>query len=104
MLEDYSGEFDPDIGFEKFSRDALIDLLKAYARLYLAVDGFWYLAVKEKLGNEAALECDMKVWERGVKYEFDRVTGALNIQGNNVVAFMKTLQILPFLLSIFVAR
>jgi len=97
LLQDYSGEFDPNLGFEKLSRDALIRLLEAYAKLFGAADGFWYLAVKEKFGNEAALDCDIKVWERGVKYQLDKTTRALNVQGNDVVSLMKGFQIDPWL-------
>jgi len=96
MREDYTGEYDPGISFESFSRDTLIELLKAYAKLYAAADGFWYLAVKEKFDNEAALDCDIKVWERGVKYELDRLTKPLKIQGDDVVALMKVFQISPW--------
>ena len=94
---DYSGEFDPAISFERFSKPALIRLLKAYAKLFRAVGPFWYLAVKEKFGNEAALECDMKIWEKGVKYKLDITTEALNIRGKDIVSLMKTLQIEPWL-------
>lgn len=56
-LRDYSGQLNPNIKLGNFSKDGLVRLLKMYSRLYLAVDGFWYLAVKEKVNNDMALTC-----------------------------------------------
>jgi len=95
-LRDYSGEFNPNIKLEDFSKEALIGLLELYSRLFLAVDGFWYLAVKGRVSNEEALSCDMWVWEREIKYEMDRLVKLLRIQGNDVVALMKALQMSPW--------
>ena len=61
---DYSGEFDPDLKFEDFSKDTLIKLLGVCAKLYQTVDGYWYMSVKERAGNEEALACDFWVWQR----------------------------------------
>ena len=96
MLEDYSGEFDPDISFEKFSKDTLVGLLKTYTKIYLAIDGFWYLSIKNRINDDEALACDMWVWERAVKYELDRLTKILKIQGNDVITFVKALQVSPW--------
>jgi hypothetical protein len=96
MLEDYSGEFDPDVSFEKFSRDTLVSLIKTYAKLYSAIDGFWYLSVKARSSDEEALACDTWVWERAIKYELDRLTKLLKIQGNDVVTLMKAFQFSPW--------
>ncbi|MDY7036019.1 MAG: DUF6125 family protein [Thermodesulfobacteriota bacterium] len=96
MLNDYSGEFVHGVGFKNFSKDALVGLLKTYAKLYAAVDGFWYLSIKERINDDEALACDMWVWEKAVKYELDRLTTLLKIKGNDVVSLMKALQISPW--------
>ena len=96
MLNDYSGEFIPEIGFESFSKDALIGILKTYAKLYSAVDGFWYLSIMERFNDDEALACDMWVWERAVNYELDRLTRLLKIQGNDVISLMKSFQLSPW--------
>ncbi len=58
-LDDYSGEFKPDLKPSDFSYEALEKLIKTYGQLYKALDGFWYLALMEKSGNDEALACDM---------------------------------------------
>ncbi len=95
-LNDYSGEFLPDLKPEDFSHDTLAELLRVYSQLYIAMDGFWYLAVMERSGNEEALACDLLAWEKVCKYEMAKVTKHLNIQGNDVIALMKAMQVLPW--------
>ena len=95
-LNDYSGQFIPDLKPGDFSAGALSELLGLYSRLYAAVDGFWYLAVKERIDNEEALACDLWVWEKLCRYEMKKIVAQLNIQGNDVVALMKALQLVPW--------
>ncbi len=97
-LSDYSGEFLPDIKLSDFSPDTLAQLLKLYAKLYIAMDGLWYLTLKERLGDKEALACDIQVWERNCKYEMARIKRQLKIRGNDVVALMKAFQLCPWCL------
>ena len=98
-LRDYSGEFCPELKLEDFSADTLSKLLRMYAKLYMALDGFWYLTVKERLGNDEALACDIKTWESQARYEMAKITKQLNIEGNDVIALMKALQFSPWSLQ-----
>ena len=95
-LNDYSGEFLPDLKFTDFSLNTCADLLSLFAKLYLAVDGFWYLAVKKKVGNEVALACDIEVLKRVATYEMEKVTELLNIKGSDVTCVMKAMQTTPW--------
>ena len=95
-LDDYSGELLPDLKFSDFSPGILAGLLTVYAKLYLAVDGFWYLTVKERLGNESALACDIEVLKKVAKYEMAGVTELLNIKGSDVATVMKAMQTTPW--------
>jgi len=95
-LTDCSGDFSPQLQLSEFSHDTLVRLLTVYSQLYIAMDGFWYLAVMERHGNDEALACDMRAWERVAKYEMKRLTEILNINGHDVVAFMKALQLTPW--------
>ena len=95
-LKDYSGEFLHSLKLEDFSHATLVKLLTVYSQLYIAMDGFWYLAVQERSGDKEALACDFRAWERGTRYEMKKITEGLNIPGNDVVAFMKALQLTPW--------
>jgi len=97
-LSDYSGEFLPDLKLSDFSPDTLAELLKLYAKLYIALDGLWYLTVKERLGDKEALACDIQAWESTCKYEMARIKRQLKIRGNDVVALMKAFQLCPWCL------
>jgi len=94
-LKDYSGEFRPDLRLDDFSADTLANLADLYCRLFRAMDGFWYLCIKERHGDQEALACDLKVWENMCRYEMEKITKAMNIRGNEITALVKTLQIEP---------
>ena len=97
-LDDYSGEFLPDLKLGDFSPHALAELLKLYAKLYVAMDGIWYLTVKERLGDEEALACDIQAWEKNCRYEMARIRRQLKIRGNDITSLMKAFQLCPWCL------
>jgi hypothetical protein len=98
-LDNYSGAFIPDLKLSDLSPDALAGLLKLYAKLYIAMDGIWYLALKERLGDEEALACDIEVWEKNCRYEVARIKRQLKIRGNDIVVLMKVFQLCPWCLQ-----
>ena len=95
-LTDYTGPLLPELNFDDFSHDTLVKILAMYAKLYIALDGFWYMTVMERNGNDEALACDIQAWTLMSKYEKKRISETLNIKGNDVLSFMKTLQISPW--------
>jgi hypothetical protein len=95
-LNDYSGEFLPDLKFGDFSQEGMVKMLYLFSRLYRAMDGFWYLAIKEKMGNEEALDRDLWVWDRVSRYEMKNIVKQFNIPGNDVTALMKAIQLSPW--------
>ncbi len=96
-LKDYSGEFTLDLRHEDFSKAMLIELLKMYSTTMRAIDGLWYLSVKERQSNEDALACDMWVWQREKKKMLEMATKLLKIEGAGVSPVMKYLQVDPWL-------
>jgi len=94
-LADYSGEFNPDIKYDDFSKEVIVNALNAFGEFSHKLDGIWYLAVKELVGNDKALACDMKVWERAKGLLAELTTRVFGIKGNDVAAAMKTLQLEP---------
>jgi len=97
VLRDYSGEFESNMKLGDLDNSTLAEMAALYGKLYAAMDGFWYLAVKERVGDEEALACDIRAWERACKYEMAKITKLLNIQGNGVEAMMKAIQVTPWL-------
>jgi hypothetical protein len=99
-LRDYSADFDPNLRLEDFSKDILVGLLKLYSRLLVALDGLWYLSVKERTGNDEAMTCDKWVWERALRYMTQDMAELIKVSGKDVVDFMKVLQARPLHLVI----
>lgn len=94
---DYTGEFDPEFSYEKLSRETLLRLLRASTEYMLRIDGYWYLTVMDKFGNDEAFDCDLKVWEKAQRFETKTVSRLLNIRGNDVATVMKAIQASPWM-------
>jgi len=80
-----------DLKLEGLSRDELIDLVKLSSRMILAVDGFWYLSVKELAGNDKALDRDNWVWDKVMKFYVSELARLLNVRGRDVADYMKVM-------------
>jgi len=81
---------------ERLSKAELIELVRLYSKLFLAIDGFWYLAVKEMVDDNMAIACDLWVWERYSTYELKRLMPFRNIKGNDLEAFATALGFSPW--------
>ena len=95
-LVDYSGKFEPGFSHDKFTKETLLNLLKAGSEYLRRIDGFWYLIVADKWGNDEAIDCDLRVWKKIKLYEIRTISNLLNIHGNDVVTVMKYLQVNPW--------
>ena len=49
------------------------------AKNWLAMDGLWFLAVEKAYGLDAAMACDIKVWEEFSVIEARRISTRLNL-------------------------
>ena len=94
-LADYSGEFDPNLTLQDFSKEALIKLLIAAGRLYTGMDPLWVSAMRQKYGDRVAFDLDKEIWQTGTLADIHRTNKALNITGNDVAAVFKFLQFSP---------
>jgi len=84
-----------DSKLESLSRDELVDLVKLSSRMILALDGFWYLSVKELAGNDKALDRDNWVWDRVMKFCVDELARLQGVQGKDVADYMKVMHPRP---------
>lgn len=97
MKEANSGQSEESTAhLEKLSKAELIELVRLYTKLFLAVDGFWYLAVKEMVDEDTATACDIWVWEKYTPYELKRLMQLRNIKGNDLEAFATALGFSPW--------
>lgn len=84
-----------DVKLEGLTRQELVDLVKLSSRMILALDGFWYLSVKDLGGNDRALEVDNRVWEKVMKFYVDELARLLGVEGRDVADYMKVMQPRP---------
>lgn len=82
---------------DRLPKEFLLQLLRLYARCFLSVDGFWYLAVRERLGDEEALACDIAAWEKQAKYEAKRLAALAGIEKADLHSLMQVLRLTPWL-------
>jgi hypothetical protein len=85
-----------DFELERYSKATLIELLRLYSKLYIALDGFWYLAMKGEFGNEKALKHDIWVWEKMHKREFEGLIKVLGIQQRDLHTFFQVFLLTPW--------
>ncbi len=97
QMQDYSGDFNPNLKLTDFSPEFSAELLRLYGKLYIGIDGFWYLGVKEHINNEMALKVDLWAWDKSTRYELKRLTALAGIEGNGIDALFKLLQIVPWM-------
>ena len=95
-LKDYSGPYVHHVAYTDFSKEMLARLLKAYAKLYVLIDGLWLTKARQELGEEKAMAWDHEVWGKIVpQFEAPLIAEAANIHGGSPVNIAKLFQMLP---------
>jgi len=114
VLKDYSGNFKPDLKLRDFSEDALKRLWKCGGDLYMGLNSLYQDVLREKLGEEKAVEISREVWigrpnrkdankgkafivgnENGTERAIRVIREAHNLWGTDVESFFKLLQVDP---------
>ncbi|MEE9201629.1 MAG: DUF6125 family protein [Dehalococcoidia bacterium] len=81
---------------EDLSREQLLALAEAYARVVMAVDGYWFMAVEEKDSHQTAYDMDCAVWEKAAPSEARKVARALGIDpGEGIAAMLEIIKFCP---------
>ncbi len=83
-----------DIDMETLPKETLINIIKMFARNWLTVDGLWFQGVEEKYGMDAAMELDVRMWNREAAIEARRIKKTLNITDKGLDGIMKAI---PFI-------
>ncbi len=68
-----------EFSIESLDKEKLLELLKIYAKNWLAHDGCWFLAIEEKLGIDKAIEFDRDAWEQFTQIEARRIKEFLKL-------------------------
>ncbi|MEJ5286980.1 MAG: DUF6125 family protein [Bacteroidota bacterium] len=68
---------------ESLDSAELLELVKIYAKNWLAHDGCWFLAIEKKLGIEKAIEFDRDAWEQFTQIEARRIKEFLKLENNS---------------------
>ncbi len=93
--EDKEAGIELDLKLEVLPRDSLIGMVRLYSRLMMDIDGFWFLSMKDRVGNEEDVACDNWVWGKVVKNMLDDLAKLVGVVGRDVVDFMTVIQATP---------
>ena len=80
----------------QLSKEQLVELVRMYARLFLAMDGFWYLAIKEMMNEDTATEVDLWVWDKYARYEAKRLPPLVGAEGDDLARFATAFSYSPW--------
>ncbi len=80
---------------DDLSKDDLIKMVKMFSKDYLTLDGLWFLGVEDKYGQDAAIEIDIRVWERLGSIEARRIKQTFDIFDGGISSIVKALQLSP---------
>ncbi len=95
-LDDYSGEFRPDFKFEDLSKDALLRLVRTYAKLFNGISGVWNTVNRRRMSVEEAFDMDLEVYKILIeKFHTPLLMEAMKISGDDVITMLKFFQLCP---------
>jgi hypothetical protein len=80
-LDDEKQRSSADSKLKGLSKEEPVELVKLSSRMILAVDGLWYLSVKELAGNDKAQERDNWIWDKVMKFYVNDLAGLLSPSG-----------------------
>jgi len=66
-------------GIDDLTREALLELVRNFAKNWLAHDGLWFQAVERSHGLEHAIELDIEAWRRFSPIEARRIKTFLRL-------------------------
>ena len=94
-MKDYSGPLKPDLKYEDLSKEALIELLHAYAKLYVLMYGEFTAMIEERHGKQEAWVSQIEAWMRMAPVAMRMVCDAMKIEPGSVESLLKAIQLDP---------
>ena len=92
-INDYSGPFNPHLGFNDLSKDFLLKVVRIWQWAWLQLDAAWYEPLREKVGGEVAHGCDLEMWLRCAERCNTRYAKIARIPNKSAVDCLKVLQL-----------
>ena len=92
-LNDYSGDFQPDLKLEDMSKDFLLKLARHWQWSWMQLDSAWYDHVHDRFGIKTGFECDLNMWLRCAERCNTRYARIAGIPMKSAVDCLKALQL-----------
>ena len=83
-----------DNTLESMTKQELLNVIKMFSRNWLTVDGLWFTLVEDKFGLDAALDLDLKMWERNALIEARRIKKYMGIEEGGIKGVLKAIRFL----------
>ena len=83
----------------QLSQQELVSLIEAYSKLYIALDGLWFLSVEEECGYDVATKLDVKVWESLAPREAKRISNVRKVTEGGIEAVIEAFKLRPTFLT-----
>jgi len=74
---------------EDLSREELLELVKVYAKNWIAHDGSWFLSIEREKGIDEAIKYDIESWRMFTVIEAKRVKEFLGLKDNSGIEGLK---------------
>ena len=81
---------------EGLSKRELLNVIEMFSKNWLTLDGLWFTLVENKYGLEAALDLDLKMWQRNALIEARRIKKDIGIQGGGIQGVLKALRFMTY--------
>lgn len=78
---------------ESLSKQELLKCIDILSKNLLTLDGYWFLGVEDRYGQEVAIKIDKEAWERYAVSEARRVKSFLNITEGTLDDMEKAVQL-----------
>ena len=83
----------------QLSREELVDLIGEYMKLYMALDGLWFLSVEKEFGHDVTMKLDVEVWDSLIPREAKRISNVRKIEEGSIEAVIEAFKFRPSFLT-----
>lgn len=81
---------------DSLGREDLLRYVQVLSKNFLTLDGYWFLGVEERYGQEKAIELDGEAWGRYGVSEARRIKSFMGIREGGLAELEKALQLISF--------